>query len=289
MQRLIPPNLPELEDLPELPRLTATRYVQPLREGGSLPAIVDTDDGLYVVKFRGAGQGPKALVAEVIVGLLAGALGLEVPELALVDLPETFGRSEPDPEIQDLLRGSRGINVGLRFLEGAFNFDPNAAGDLVTPDFASRLVWLDALVTNPDRTHRNPNLMIWNRAPWPIDHGAALYAHHAWETVDDARTRTPFPLIEKHVLLDRAEGVPEVDRWVSERFDRALFEEVMQRVPGELLVEDSGMAVGADEARRRYVAYLTTRMEEPRRWVEEAIAARERVLNEPVRRLSARR
>lgn len=303
----------------ELPHLTANRYVQPLREGGSLPAIVDTDDGLFVVKFRGAGQGPKALVAELIVGLLAEALDLATPELALVDLPESFGRSEPDPEIQDLLRASRGLNVGLRFLEGAFNFDPTAAGDLVTPDFASRLVWLDAFVTNPDRTHRNPNLMIWDRAPWLIDHGAALYAHHAWDTVDDARTRTPFPLIEKHVLLARAEGLAEVDRWASERFTTGLFEEVLARVPGELLVEDlgavaaagaSGAGVGdgmvgtaggaaerdreefvaaADVARRRYVAYLTTRMEGPRRWVEEAIAARERVLSEPVRRLSARR
>jgi hypothetical protein len=298
-----------------LPRLTAIRYVQPLREGGSLPAIVDTGDGLFVVKFRGAGQGPKALVAELIVGLLAEALGLATPDLALVDLPETFGRSEPDPEIQDLLRGSRGVNVGLRFLEGAFNFDPTAAGDLVTPDFAARVVWLDAFVTNPDRTHRNPNLMIWDRAPWLIDHGAALYAHHAWETVDDARTRTPFPLIEQHVLLDRAEGLAEADAMASERFTTALFEEVMRRVPGELLVAGDGAGMGesagtgagvggvggveapgdgdavaaADAVRRRYVAYLSTRMEGPRRWVEEAIAARERVLSEPVRRLSARR
>jgi hypothetical protein len=297
----------------DLPRLTANRYVQPLREGGSLPAIVDTDGGLFVVKFRGAGQGPKALVAELIVGLLAEALGLATPELALVELPETFGRSEPDPEIQDLLRASRGINVGLRFLEGAFNFEPAAAGELVTPDFASRLVWLDAFVTNPDRTHRNPNLMIRDRIPWLIDHGAALYAHHAWETVDDARTRTPFPLIEKHVLLGRAEGLAEADTLGSERFTTGLFEEVLARVPGELLVGDAGAVAGAgmpragapgaaaregasddaaaaaDEARRRYVAYLRTRMEAPRRWVEEAITARERVLSEPVRRLPARR
>lgn len=283
----------------ELPRLTANRYVQPLREGGSLPAIVDTDDGLFVLKFRGAGQGAKALVAELIVGLLAEALGLATPGLALVDLPESFGRSEPDPEIQDLLRASRGLNVGLRFLEGAFNFEASAAGDLVTPDFASRLVWLDAFVTNPDRTHRNPNLMIQDRAPWLIDHGAALYAHHAWETVDDTRTRTPFPLIEKHVLLDRAEGIAEVDAAASQRFTTALFEEVLAKVPGELLVEEAGMVAdegasggivaAADAARRRYVAYLSTRMEAPRRWVQEAIAARERVLSEPVRRLQARR
>jgi hypothetical protein len=164
----------------DLLRTTARRYVQPLREGGSLPAIVDTADGLFVVKFRGAGQGARALVAELIVGQIALALGLPVPALAIVDLPEEFGRSEPDPEIQDLLRASHGENVGLAFLDGAFNFETHAAGDLVTDDFASRVVWLDAFCTNPDRTHRNPNLLIWNRKPWLIDHGAALYAHHNW-------------------------------------------------------------------------------------------------------------
>src|SRR5690606_39763417 len=138
--------------IPTLPRLTARRYVQPLREGGSLPAVVETDDGLYVVKFRGAGQGPRALVAELIVGLLARAIDLPVPEIALVEVPPPFGRSEPDPEIQDLLRQSHGINVGIRYLDGAFNFDGNAAGELLDEDFATRLVWLDALVTNPDRT-----------------------------------------------------------------------------------------------------------------------------------------
>ena len=143
-----------------IPRVTAMRYVQPLREGGSLPAVVDTEDGLYVVKFRGGGQGPKALVAELIVGLLGLGSGSGVPQLALVDLPPPFGRSEPDPEIQDLLRRSHGVNVGLRYLDGAFNFDPTAAGTVITPEFAARVVWLDALVTNPDRTHRNPNLLV---------------------------------------------------------------------------------------------------------------------------------
>ena len=179
--------------LPPLPRVTATRYVQPLREGGSLPAVVDTDDGLYVVKFRGAGQGPKALVAELLVGLIARLLGLPVPPLALVDLPAPFGRSEPDPEIQDLLRASHGVNVGLRYLDGAFNFDCTAAADLVTAEFASRLVWLDALVTNPDRTHRNPNLLAWQRRLWLIDHGAALYAHHDWAERDAGQDPRPVP------------------------------------------------------------------------------------------------
>src|SRR3954466_1724471 len=149
--------------IPTLRRVTAGRYVQPLREGGSLPAVVDTDGGLYVVKFRGAGQGPRALVAELLVGLLAARPEPPTPEPALVDVPPPFGRSEPDPEIQDLLRRSNGLNVGLRYLDGAFNFDPPAAAELVPSEFAARLVWLDALVTNPDRSHRNPNLLIWQR------------------------------------------------------------------------------------------------------------------------------
>jgi hypothetical protein len=183
----------------------AARYVQPLREGGSLPAVVESTDGdLWVVKFRGAGQGARVLVAELVVGLLARALGLDAPDLAAVELSERFGRTEPDPEIQDLLRKSHGVNVGIRYLDGAFNFDPLAAGELVTESFAARLVWLDAFVTNPDRTARNPNLMVWQRRPWLIDHGAALYAHHDWASVDEARTRTAFPLVREHVLLRHA-------------------------------------------------------------------------------------
>jgi len=195
-----------------LARHEATRYVQPLREGGSLPAVVDTDGGgLFVVKFRGAGQGAKALIAELIVGQLAQVLTLPVPELAVIELSAAFGRSEPDPEIQDILRGSAGANVGLRYLDGAFNFDVAAAGALIAGDFATRLVWLDALVTNPDRSHRNPNLLVWRRTPWLIDHGGALYAQHDWPAVDEARTRTAFPRIREHVLLDRAGDLAAVD------------------------------------------------------------------------------
>ena len=156
-----------------LARHEATRYVQPLREGGSLPAVVDTDGGgLFVVKFRGSGQGAKALIAELIVGQLAQAVDLPVPELAIIELSAAFGRSEPDPEIQDILRGSAGVNVGLRYLDGAFNFDVAAAGALIAGDFATRLVWLDALVTNPDRSHRNPNLLVWRRTPCSSTMGA---------------------------------------------------------------------------------------------------------------------
>src|ERR1700738_813276 len=175
--------------VPTLPTFSATRYVQPLREGGSPPAVVDTDaGGLFVVKFRGAGQGAKVLVAELIVGGLAMRLGLPTPDLALVDVSSRFGRSEPDPEIQELLRRSHGTNVGLRYLDGAFNFDLSAAGDLVTPELAARIVWLDPLHTKPARTARNPNMLVWERGLWLIDHGAALYAHHDWDSGDDART-----------------------------------------------------------------------------------------------------
>ena len=185
-----------------LARHEATRYVQPLREGGSLPAVVDTaGGGLFVVKFRGAGQGAKALIAE-LSGTAPQALDLPVPELAGDRAAAAFGRSEPDPEIRTYA-GERRFNVGLRYLDGAFNFDVAAAGALIAGDFATRLVWLDALVTNPDRSHRNPNLLVWRRTPWLIDHGGALYAQHDWSAVDEARTRTAFPRIREHVLLDR--------------------------------------------------------------------------------------
>src|SRR5512145_1853399 len=173
-------------------RVAATRYVTPLREGGSLPALVEADDdGLYVLKFRGAGQGPKALVAEVVVGELARALGLSVPELALVELDATIGRAEPDPEIQDLLLASDGLNLGVDFLPGALPFSP-AAGPEPEPDFAADVVWLDALATNVDRTARNPNLLWWHGRLWLIDHGAALYVHHrTWRLAEHAAA--PFP------------------------------------------------------------------------------------------------
>jgi hypothetical protein len=276
----------------ELPIFTATRYVQPLREGGSLPAVVDTDGGgLFVVKFRGAGQGAKALVAEVIAGLLAEALSLPTPELTLVDVPPPFGRSEPDPEIQDLLRASHGINVGARYLDGAFNFDASAAGDLVSAELAARIVWFDAFLTNPDRTHRNPNILIWNRRPWLIDHGAALYAHHNWAAVDDARTRTPFPLIAQHVLLDPSGDLEAADEHAERVLSERVIRDVLERVPDALLAEpaDQTGAMSADAARERYVSYLLTRLQHPRDFVGEAIRARERVLREPPRRLSARR
>jgi hypothetical protein len=244
-----------------------------------------------VVKFRGAGQGPKALIAELVVGQLAQAVGLPVPELAIVELSSAFGRSEPDPEIQDILRGSQGVNVGLRYLDGAFNFDAGAAGDLVTADFATRLVWLDALVTNPDRSHRNPNLLVWRRSPWLIDHGGALYAQHDWATVDEARTRTPFVRIRDHVLLDRAGDLGAVDAALAAALSPEVIARVLAQVPDELLLDPVGGRefASAAAARDRYRDYLTTRLRAPRDFVAEATRAQGQARREPPRPRSARR
>jgi hypothetical protein len=275
-----------------LPSYCASRYVQPLREGGSLPAVVDTEDGLFVVKFRGAGQGTKVLVAELIVGGLALRLGLPTPELALVEVSSRFGRSEPDPEIQDLLRKSHGVNVGNRYLDGAFNFDLSAAGSLVSAELAARIVWLDAFTTNPDRTARNPNLLVWQRRPWLIDHGAALYAHHDWASVDDERTRTPFPLIRSHVLLRQSGDLTVADGECVASLSGDAIREVVATVPDSLLVDAASGANDfrtAAEARERYERYLTTRLSEPRAFLEVAIAAQEQVRLEPPLHLKARR
>ena len=254
--------------------------------------MVDTDGGgLFVVKFRGAGQGAKALIAELIVGLLAREAALDTPELALIDVPPPFGRGEPDPEIQDILRASHGINVGLRYLDGAFNFDITAAGDMVSNEFATRLVWLDALVTNPDRTHRNPNLLIWERRPWLIDHGSALYAHHDWQSVDEARMGTPFPRIREHVLLARSGDLTAIDPVLAATFSDDVIASVLELVPDALLLDPvRGIEfASAEDARKRYHYYLTTRLRAPRAFVAEAEEAREQLRRDPPRRLMARR
>jgi hypothetical protein len=275
-----------------LPTFTATRYVQPLREGGTLPAVVETHGGgLFVTKFRGAGQGAKALIAELIVGMIAEALHLPVPGLALIELLPDFGQTEPDPEIQDLLRASVGINVGLRYLDGAFNFQPASAGDLVTPELAARIVWLDAFTTNPDRTARNPNLLIQERRPWLIDHGAALYAQHNWPSVDEARTRTPFPLIKDHVLLAGSGDLDAADADAAAR----LTDDVLERIVGALpdaLLEDRAVAqdfATPAAARARYLEYLRTRMRAPRAFVAEAAEARATLARDGRPRLQSRR
>lgn len=260
------------------PSYTAVRYVVPLREGGSLPAVVDTDaDGLFVAKFRGAGQGARALVAELIVGGLARAAGLPVPDLALIHLDPAFGRTEGDPEIQDILRGSQGLNVGLRYLEGAFPYDPVATKHLVSSELAADLVWFDAYVTNVDRTARNPNLLIWQKAPYLIDHGAAIYVHHNWANYDEARVHAPFRRIRDHVLLPQAGDLAAADARMTGRIDEAAIHETIAAVPDALLMDaPEGKAppfATADAARARYVDYLAGRLTGPRRFVDEALRA----------------
>src|SRR5215203_2814927 len=190
--------------------VNAARYVTPLREGGSLPAIIEADDdGMYVLKFRGAGQGAKALIAELIAGELARAAGLLVPELVFVALDPEIAKTEPDPEIQDLIRASGGLNLGLDYLPGSVMFDPVA--EQPDADLASRIVWFDAYVTNVDRTPRNTNLLIWHQKLWLIDHGAALYFHHSWTGMDQ-RHKDPFALIKEHVLLPFASALETADQ-----------------------------------------------------------------------------
>ncbi len=244
-------------------RVAATRYVTPLREGGSLPALVEADDdGLYVLKFRGAGQGPKALVAEVVVGELARQLGLPVPELVLIELDATIGRAEPDPEIQDLLLASDGLNLGVDFLPGALPFSP-AAGPAPDSDFAADVVWLDALATNVDRTAQNPNLLWWHDRLWLIDHGAALYFHHAGGVAPE-HARARFEAVRDHVLLPYASSLVDADRRLAARVSGEVLEQAVAEVPAEWLTD------GTED----YVDYLGRRLEAPREFVDEAEAAR---------------
>jgi hypothetical protein len=245
----------------------ATRYVTPLREGGSLPALMEaSDDGMYVVKFRGAGQGALALVAELLVGELARRLELPVPEIAFVELDPVLGLAEPDPEIQDLITASAGLNLGLDFLPGSLPFEP-AAGVPLDPALAASVVWLDALVMNVDRTPRNPNLLMWHDRLWLIDHGAALYAHHQTWQIDEY-ARRPFPAIRDHVLLPCAGSVLEADATLAPRLDRELLDELTALVP------DAWLPDRPDERRTAYADYLETRLAEPREFAEEAERAR---------------
>jgi hypothetical protein len=244
--------------------VTATRYVSPLREGGSLPGIVEADDdGLYVLKFRGAGQGPLALVAEVIGGELARALGLAMPELVRIGLDPVLGHAEPDPEIQELIEASAGVNLGVDFLPGALPFT-SAAEDL-DPAWAADVVWLDALITNVDRTPRNPNLLCWHGRVWLIDHGAALYRQHAAEDLATEAGR-PFPPIREHVLLPIAGSILEADERNAPRLDEATVRGIVDQVPEEWL---------AGRERRSYVDYLLQRLTaQPRAFAAEAEEAR---------------
>jgi len=252
--------------------VSATRYVTPLREGGSLPAIIEADDqGMYVLKFRGAGQGPRALIAELVAGGIARALDLPVPEIVLVELDGDLARTEPDAEIQQLIRASAGLNLALDYLPGSVTFDPLA--DAPDADLASRIVWFDALVSNVDRSARNTNMLVWHRKLYLIDHGAALYFHHDWNGHAD-RSRDAFARIRDHVLLPRATRLADIDAQMAERLTAQVLGGIIAGIPDGWL---GGEAAFADPAAHRagYLDYLLQRLAAPRPFVAEAIRARD--------------
>ena len=254
--------------------IAATEYITPLREGGSLPAIVaGDDDGTYVLKFRGAGQGVRALIAELVSGELARALGLPVPEIVFAELDPRMAKTEPDPEIQDLLRSSAGLNLALDYLPGSITFDPMV--DLPVSGrhrLASSIVWFDALVTNVDRTPKNTNLLVWHRNLWMIDHGATLIFHHSWDDWEK-RSRSPFPQTGEHVLLRWATDLREADEELAAKLTEEMIARVIDMIPDAWLGDEPRFA-SIDEHRAAYVRYLTMRLEQPREWCEEAIRAR---------------
>jgi hypothetical protein len=253
---------------PRLRSVRAIRYVTAFREGGSLPGLVEADDdGLYVVKFRGAGQGPRALVAEWLAGEIGRAVGLLVPELVAVDLEAEIADSEPHEEIHNLLVASVGRNIGLDFLPGSLTFNP--AADVVgDSDWAADVVWFDALVTNPDRSARNPNMLVWHGRTWLIDHGAALYVHHAWRDPEE-HARRPFERSAEHVLLPFAGSIAAADERLARRVTPALLDELVAAIPDDWLPPDR--IVGDAEAQRRaYVSYLLTRLGARATFVAEA-------------------
>jgi hypothetical protein len=253
-------------------QVTATRYVTPLREGGSLPALVEADDdGMYVAKFRGAGHGEKALVAELIAGEIGRALGLPVPEIVLIDFDPRLAAAEPDQEIRELLQRSSGTNVGLDFLPGALGFDP-AAGFRPPPELCADVVWFDAFVTNVDRDARNTNMLVWHRRLWLIDHGSALYIHHTWKDAA-AHARKPMAAIKTHVLLPWAGSIVEADDRLAGKLSVGLFKEIIASLPYAWLEPQPGLPdVAAHEA--AYLDYLTRRLSAHRRIAEEAENAR---------------
>lgn len=259
-----------------LQTVTATRYLLPLREGGSLPGLVEADDlGTYVVKFRGAGQGRKALVAEVIVGELARRLGLAVPDLVAVELDPAFAPAEPDQEVQDLLRASAGLNLGMDYLPGSLTLDPVADSHLIDRGYAAQVVWLDALTLNVDRSWRNPNVLRWHNRPWLIDHGAALYFHHDWARADTVAGRS-YSVAAEHVFLGLAGAVGEAHTVLAPRVTAALLDEVTALVPDLWLADEPGFE-SPEQVRTRYRDVLLERVAAASAWlpdVEERRAAR---------------
>jgi hypothetical protein len=254
---------------PEIRQVNVTRYITPLREGGSLPAIAEADDHfLYVLKFRGAGQGVRSLIAELIGGEVARTLGLRVPEIVFAALDSAFGRTEPDEEIQDLLKASVGLNLGLHYLSGAISFDP-----LVTPVdsyTASAIVWLDCFLTNVDRTSNNTNMLVWNKEIWLIDHGASLYFHYSPEGWEQ-KAETVFAAVQNHVLLPAASRLDEVDEDFQSILSSGKLKEIVDLIPDEWL-KDSGQS--PKEARDMYFRFLEIRLASSKIFIKEAKNAR---------------
>ncbi|GAB3022020.1 hypothetical protein GCM10027051_29180 [Niabella terrae] len=261
--------------MPEIRTIDVTRYVTPLREGGSLPAIAEGSDGfLYALKFRGAGQGPKALVAEFIGGEIARALGLKVPEIVLARLDAAFGRTEGDEEIQDLLKASQGINIALHYLSGSISYDP--AVMQTDAMLASKIVWLDAYLMNMDRTARNTNMLIFNRELWLIDHGACLYFHHNWSSWEAQRS-SPFALIKDHVLLKEAALLEAADQDILQQLDPVLIDDIIEALPEDWLHYEEAEG-NAATVRAVYKNFLKTRLEQSVVFVKQAQDARAAII-----------
>jgi len=260
---------------PDIRTVNVTRYVTPLREGGSMPAIAEADDGfLYVLKFRGAGQGVKALIAELIGGEIARALGLRVPEIVFANLDEAFGRTEPDEEIQDLNKASVGLNLALHYLSGSITFDP--AVTTVDTTLASQIVWLDSLLTNVDRTCRNTNMLLWHKELWLIDHGASLYFHHAWDNWQ-AQALKPFAYIKKHVLLPQATELDKVNAAFCLLLKEDRVQNIVDLIPDEWLTGEPLFPTPAQH-RQAYKDYLVQRLAHSEIFVKEAQHARETLI-----------
>ena len=254
--------------------VNVTRYVTPLREGGSLPAIAEADDGfMYVLKFRGAGQGAKALIAELIGGEIARTVGLKVPEIVFANLDAAFGRTEPDEEIQDLLKASVGLNLALHYLSGAIMFDPVTTK--LPAHLASKIVWLDAFLCNVDRTVRNTNMLMWHKELWLIDHGASLYFHHSWNTFKQ-QARRPFTQVKEHVLLPWASELNMVDEEMRTKLTGAIIEHIVSLVPDEWLIDETNES--AAQKRKTYVEFLVERLSSSQIFVNEANHAREALI-----------
>lgn len=264
-----------MEKIPHLRTVNVTRYITPLREGGSLPALAEADDDFkYVLKFKGAGHGVKALIAELIGGEIGRVLNLKMPELVYANLDEAFGRSEADEEIQDLLQGSQGLNLALHYLSGAINFDPVVT--VVDAKIASEIVWLDAFITNVDRTFRNTNMLIWHKELWLIDHGASLYFHHSW-TNWKTHAQSPFALIKDHVLLPQASLLKETDTVFKKILTDEVLQSIVNLIPTEWLQwEDTDETPEA--LREVYFQFLSIRLHHSEIFINEAQNARETLI-----------